>query len=602
MEVTLLRTQISQEEDVVLARQRAREVSRMLGFDHQDQTRIATAVSELARNAYQYAGSGRVDFSLNLGSNANFLVVKVLDRGPGIKNLDEVLSGNYKSPTGMGVGLVGAKRLVDVFSVLPREGGGTQITLQKLLPVSFENSPKRVQELAANLGRLERVKTYDEVALQNRELVTALEELGLKQQELNQINQELEDTNRGVVALYAELDQRAEELRRANSVKTRFLSNITHEFRSPLNSVKNLTGLLLDQVDGPLTEEQERQVRLIRKSVMSLSTMVDDLLDLAKVEAGKVPVRVEEFDLKDVFSSLRGLFRQAADSAVELVIEEPAELMPLQTDEGKVTQILRNFVSNALKYTERGSVVLTAEWSAPGEVRIAVRDSGIGIPEDARDAIFEEFVQVESRLQSKVKGTGLGLPLSRRLAELLGGRIDLESQVGEGSTFILTLPTHYVGPEEGLYVKSPSEPALAPAAPRPAREGRARVLLIDDQEQERYVVRSILASQYDCEIHEASSAHQGISRARELLPDLVVVDLVMPDLSGFEVIKRLRAGHETARIPVAVFSGKELSSGERDFLRDQQVAYFSKTETDEEALILGLEQLAKSIGLAPKQP
>ena len=599
MQVTLLRTQIAQEEDVVLARQRAREVSRMVGFDHQDQTRIATAISELARNAYQYASGGRVEFAIQAGSSASFLVVQVLDRGPGIKNLDEVLSGSYKSSTGMGVGLLGAKRLMDAFSVVPREGGGTQVTLRKLLPPSFTGTAKRLQELAENLGRLERVKTYDEVALQNRELIAAMEELELKQRELNQINQELEDTNRGVVALYAELDQRAEDLRRANSVKTRFLSNITHEFRSPLNSVKNLTSLLLDRVDGPLTEEQEKQVTLIRKSVLSLSTMVDDLLDLAKVEAGKVPVRVVDFDLKDVFSSLRGLFRASMESGVELVIEDPVEPMPLRTDEGKVTQILRNFMSNALKYTERGSVELRVERMGPELLRISVRDSGIGIPEESREAIFEEFVQVESRLQTKVKGTGLGLPLSRRLAELLGGKIELESRIGAGSTFVLSLPTVYDGPDEGDYVDS-HESVPIPVPSRIVPGARGRILLVDDQEQERYLIRSVLASQYDCEIHETSSALQGISRARELLPDLMVVDLSMPDLSGFEVIKRIRAGAETARIPLAVFSGKELSSGERDFLRDQNVSYFSKTETDEETLIQGLAELASRIGLRAK--
>jgi signal transduction histidine kinase len=599
MDAPLLRSQIVLEEDVVLARHRARELSRLLGFDHQDQTRIATALSELARNAFQYAGGGRVEFLLQVGSLNHLFVMRVTDKGPGIPNLDEVLSGSYRSRTGMGVGLLGAKRLMDVFHVGAVPGGGTQVTLKKLLPSSFKPTPERIQALSRDLARLDRVKTYDEVSIQNRELMKAMEELSEKQRELNQINRELEDTNRGVVALYAELDQRAEELRRANSVKTRFLSNITHEFRSPLNAVKNLTGLLLDHADGPLSSEQEHQVRLIRKSVESLSTMVDDLLDLAKVEAGKVPVRVEKFDLREVFSSLRGLFRLPAEHPVALHIEDPQEVIELETDEGKLTQILRNFVSNAIKYTEHGSITLTAR-AGEKHLELALRDTGIGIPEGSREAIFEEFTQVESRLQAKVKGTGLGLPLSRKLAELLGGHVYVESELGKGSTFVLSIPYRYEGPSEGEYISHPAARAPEQGPPRAAgggTPGSCRVLLIDDQERERYVIRSILASQYECEIHEDANPVSGLARARELKPALLVVDLVMPEMTGFQLVEEVRKDEALKNTAVVVFSGKELSGAEQEFLQKNGALVLSKVNTDEESLIEHLTDLASRIGL-----
>ena len=184
-----------------------------------------------------------------------------------------------------------------------------------------------------------------------------LDELRQRQEELARLNRELEDTNRGVVALYAELDERADHLRRADEVKTRFLSNMTHEFRTPLNSILALTRLLLDRVDGELTPEQERQVYFIRKSAENLSELVNDLLDLAKVEAGKIVVRPAEFEVRNLFGALRGMLRPLLlNTSVNLVFEEPDGIPPLHTDEGKVSQILRNFISNALKFTEQGEV------------------------------------------------------------------------------------------------------------------------------------------------------------------------------------------------------------------------------------------------------
>ncbi len=241
---------------------------------------------------------------------------------------------------------------------------------------------------------------------------------------MTRLNRELEDTNRGVVALYAELDERADHLRRADEVKTRFLSNMTHEFRTPLNSIQALTRLLLDRVDGELTTEQERQVHFIRKAAESLSELVNDLLDLAKVAAGKVVVRPAEFEVSDLFGALRGMLRPLLlGASVNLVFEEPETLPPLRTDEAKVSQILRNFISNAPKFTERGEVRVSARLEPGGaSVLFSVADTGIGIAPEDQATLFQEFAQIENPLQRKVKGTGLGLPLSKKLAELLGDR------------------------------------------------------------------------------------------------------------------------------------------------------------------------------------
>ncbi len=305
-------------------------------------------------------------------------------------------------------------------------------------------------EFDANGGVVQRIRLSARCSVHAGPLATAddsdhalalalLDDWCAREESLRHIGRELEDTNRGVVALYAELDDQADRLRRADEAKGRFLSNISHEFRTPLNAIGALARLLLDRVDGPLSVEQDKQVRFIRKAADDLREMVDDLLDLAKIDAGRIDLQLGPVQLEELWSALRGMMRPLVSSPrVELLLDPPPAV-PLVTDEAKLAQILRNLISNALKYTENGTVRLHAQ-PVGGELAIAVTDTGIGIDEAHRDAIFEEFVQVDSALQRRIKGTGLGLPLCRRLAQLLGGRLELESRPGEGSTFRLLLP------------------------------------------------------------------------------------------------------------------------------------------------------------------
>src|SRR5688572_8802649 len=233
----LLSVVIAREHDVVLARQRARQIAGALGFDVTEQTRIATAVSEIARNAYAYAGGGRASFVIEGRLAPQVLSVAVADKGPGIARLDEVLAGAYRSETGMGLGIIGARRLMDHFTV-DSGPAGTTVTLKKLLPARRSALTDRdVARLQQSLLAERPDGLVGEVQRQNQELLRTLDDLSARQEELVRLNRELEDTNRGVVALYAELDERADHLRRADELKTRFLSNMTHEFRTPVNSI-----------------------------------------------------------------------------------------------------------------------------------------------------------------------------------------------------------------------------------------------------------------------------------------------------------------------------------------------------------------------------
>ena len=252
---------------------------------------------------------------------------------------------------------------------------------------------------------------------------------------------ELEETNQGVLALYAELENQADQLREASDLKSRFLSYMSHEFRTPLGSILSIASLLSDELDGPLSPEQHKQVAFVSTAARELSDMVDDLLDLAKIEAGRISISPAWFDMFDLFSALRGMFRPIVDtSAVDLIFEEPAGLPRLYTDDQKLGQILRNFISNSLKFTQRGVVRVSAQLETEDSIRFAVTDTGIGIPQELHGALFEDFIQVDSPLQKRLRGTGLGLSLCKRFAELLGGRVGVDSEPGVGSTFYVVIP------------------------------------------------------------------------------------------------------------------------------------------------------------------
>ncbi|MFJ7005019.1 sensor histidine kinase [Pseudomonas putida] len=261
------------------------------------------------------------------------------------------------------------------------------------------------------------------------------------QAENQALRAELEDTNQGVLALYAELDSQAEQLRQASDLKSRFLSYMSHEFRTPLGSILSITSLLADEVDGPLSKEQQLQVAFINTATRELGDMVDDLLDLAKIEAGRITISPAWFDMLDLFAALRGMFRPIVDTgAVDLIFEEPQGLPKMYTDDKKLAQILRNFISNALKFTTRGEVRVSAQLLGNDQVRFAVSDTGIGIAPELLGGLFEDFAQVDSPLQKRLRGTGLGLSLCKRFAALLGGQVGVESRPGSGSCFFVILP------------------------------------------------------------------------------------------------------------------------------------------------------------------
>jgi len=564
MNARLLLVALEREPDIVLVRKRTRRVAELLGFDRQDQTRITTAVSELARNAFEYAGGGRAEFRVRDDAAAHVFEIVISDKGPGIADVDAVLSGSQPSEKGMGVGLRGAQRLMDAFHVESRPGLGTTVRVAKSLPARAPTiSRAALTRLGQALAADEPADPVEEIRRQNQEMLAQLQELQDRQEALTQLNQELQDTNRGVVALYAELDERADHLRRADELKSKFLSNMSHEFRTPLNSVLALSRLLLARTDGDLTPEQEKQVQFIRKSAESLTELVNDLLDLAKVEAGKTVVTPVDFSAEDLFGALRGMLRPLlVGDAVALIFEDAADVPALYTDEGKVSQILRNFLSNAIKFTENGEVRVwgTADPDAD-TVTFHVRDTGIGIAEEDLGVIFEEFGQVAHPMQSRVKGTGLGLPLSKRLAELLGGAINVQSALGQGSVFSLTVPRIFHAVE--VVETAEEEWAVDPT--------RVPVLVVDDDLADSFAVQRLLSgTRYQPIVARiVAAARRALERTQ---PAAVLLDVVLAGDESWRLILGLRQGETTGNIPIVVTSStgeerKALHLGADAYLR-----------------------------------
>jgi signal transduction histidine kinase/CheY-like chemotaxis protein len=557
---------VQREPDVVLARQRTRQLAMALGFDAQDQTRLATAVSELARNAYGYANGGKIAFEIEGQTAPQVFIIRISDEGPGIPHLKTILDGRYRSRTGMGLGIVGARRLVDQCDIQTGPNDGTTVVLKKMLP---RRAPlvtgARLSEIADLLAAQRPESAYDEVKRQNQELLQALSEAREREEELVRVNQELEDTNRGVVALYAELDERASHLRRADEVKTRFLSEMSHEFRTPLSSILALSGLLLDRADGALTSEQDKQVTFIRKSAEGLLDLVNDLLDLAKIEAGKIEVRPIEFAVPGLFSAVRGMLRPLlVGQMVNLVFEDVQDIPPLYGDESKVSQILRNFISNALKFTDRGEIRVTARLNPGAEtITFAVADTGIGIALEDQARIFEEFTQIESPIQHNVKGTGLGLPLCRKLAGLLGGQIDLVSQVGVGSTFSLTIPLCFVDPRHEVSADEAIEQTWQ------LDESRAAVLVVEDEPETNLIYEKYLRES-PFQMLAVSTIRQGREALRRCQPRAIILDLMLRGEDAWNWLAELKSNEQTRDIPVLIASavedpGKGLALGADDY-------------------------------------
>ncbi|WP_025808688.1 response regulator [Pseudomonas chlororaphis] len=531
--------------------------------------------------------------------------------------LDEVPADYFKVSSGLGEG-VPRSVLVVPTSDDDRVNGVIELGFLRALS---ERDVELLELIAGNIGtaieaaryrqRLQEVlaetqQLNEELQVQQEELKTANEELEeqsrvlkesqvhleSQQVELEQTNEQLAEQAQALAQqrdamdrkngelnqAQVQLQERAEELQRSSKYKSEFLANMSHELRTPLNSSLILAKLLAENPQENLSAEQVQFAESIYSAGNDLLNLINDILDISKVEAGKLEVRPENTSVARLVESLRGLFQPlTADKGLEFHVElQPGVPQRLFTDRQRVEQILKNLLSNAVKFTEKGQVSLSVSREPEAGIAFAVRDSGIGIAPEQQESIFEAFRQADGTTNRRYGGTGLGLSISRDLAALLGGSITVASEPGQGSVFTLVLPEHYV--ERVAEEQGELKPVAAPVAQAPSKPASVPAPLVpeveiprfaDDRDKAPFTTRCILVVEdeanfahilydlahelgYQCLV--AHGADEGYSLAEQFVPDAILLDMRLPDHSGLTVLQRLKAHATTRHIPVHVIS------------------------------------------------
>nr|WP_256737626.1 ATP-binding protein [Pseudomonas sp. dw_358] len=460
---------------------------------------------------------------------------------------------------------------------------GTEGTRIRALKVVFPPQPfpseKRIQEIRRQLQHEGASDPYVELQVRGSELLLTSSELHNKQQELEATNQELENTNKGVVALYSELEKASQELQEASDSKSRFFSNMTHEFRTPINIIENISKLLLKGADGELNPEQYKQVRFISSAAGELSDLVNELLDLAEAESGRMDIVPTRFSLADFTEQLRqftGALSMRYPSIAWQIAPVHSDVM-LDTDRNRLFQILRNLITNAFKYTPEGSVTVRCLLPDNETVEFLVEDSGVGISEDNQARIFEEFARVRIPGLAHVQGNGLGLPLAARLAALLRGEIQLHSEPGAGSRFTARIAREHH--QSAVDLQNLDLSGIT-------------VLVIDDNEADRYLVHHVLEP-FHAVVMESPTAAASIDKMHAIRPDIILLDLDLPDIYGADLLESMDWSLHSR---VLINTAKPLENAERDRLLGMCQGILLKTQPDyAEALLQHVQRLAGSL-------
>jgi signal transduction histidine kinase/HAMP domain-containing protein/ActR/RegA family two-component response regulator len=492
-----------------------------------------------------------------------------------------------------------------------------------VLPVLFEGSLKAVIELATfqdftpiHITFLEQlVQSIGVVfnmigaSMRTEELLQELQrsnsELGNRSRELEEKASELEIKNREIARASASLEEKARELARASKYKSDFLANMSHELRTPLNSLLILAKLLADNEEATLTSQQVEYARTICSSGHDLLSLINEILDLSKVEAGKVEVKPQDMLLSDLREFVSRSFEKVAEQKslgfqIHMAKETPSLI---HTDPLRLQQILKNLLSNAFKFTNNGQVTLSIQPVAPETVfqsetlqaadeiiSFAVIDTGIGIPEDKQRIVFEAFHQADASTSRTYGGTGLGLAISRELARLLGGEITLESEAGHGSTFTLFLPVRMLAPSSPLSLRrSDREIPVSRKSPQTALAGR-KVLVVDDDVRNAYAIRSLLERR-GMNVLLAEGARASLD-ALQKNPDvdLVLMDIMMPEIDGYDATRNIRAMESFKKLPIIALTSKAMV-GDREKVLEAGCTDFVPKPVDNDQLLAVMNRL-----------
>ena len=439
MSEPILTIAVACEMDVIASRQRARQIAAHCGFGQHDQARIATVVSELARNVASYAGEGRVGFSLAGAAGRRTLVVTVEDEGPGIDGLELLLAGEERAQRPGGSGLLAARRFMDECDIATGKSG-TRIVLTKMLPTSARAiSAEDIAQAVAGASVPSNV-ALSEANHQNRELTDALAALQERQDELVAVSKRLEQTNEQVEELNRLLNEKAASLISADRQKNEFLSLLSHELRGPLSAAA-MAAYMLKQ-NPAVTTQTASLSDLIDRQVSHMNRLVEDLLDVSRISRGMISIVIAEVDLRDVVSAAIEQLMPAAERKGQRVdVLLPTGPCTVEGDAIRLVQVVGNLLGNAIRYTGTGGHITLALEERDGAVALRVADNGQGIAAELLPHLFDLYVQAETSSERQHGGLGLGLALVKSLIELHGGTVTASSAgLGLGSSFDICLP------------------------------------------------------------------------------------------------------------------------------------------------------------------
>ena len=398
---------------------------------------------------------------------------------------------------------------------------------------------------------------------QNHELSTQGEELSIQADELTRQN--------------TELDTQKWELAEANRLKSAFLSNMSHELRTPLNSVIALAGVLNRRLAKAIPEEEYGYLEVIERNGKALLALINDILDLSRIEAGREDLSIGRFPVRQMVGEIVAMIEpQAAEKKIALVNEVPGDLPLLTSDQDKCRHILENLVGNAVKFTERGRVTITAEVLTGSSsvshfpFRISVKDTGIGIADSQLPRIFDEFRQADDSNARKYGGTGLGLAIAKKYALLLGGDIAVESVPGEGSTFTLRLPLSLTSETSGADVPPAIPSATRPLGRAPHFPSGKTILLVEDNEPAIIQLTDILEAE-GYRVQVAHNGQEALDQIEQALPVGIILDLMMPKVDGFQALQEIRGNERTAHLPVIILTAKHVTKKELSFLKSNHI-------------------------------
>jgi len=537
----ILSTPISSNLSLVAIRDRSRQVGELFGLDNLQRTRFITGISEIARNAVQFAGGGTLTFLVGDASaaiNMQCVVAQISDKGPGIENLDELLADVSLGGRSTNIGIPGSRRMVDGFFITSQAGQGTTVSLEMFLP---RDTPRlttaQLGGLVEQLTRRKAQTPVEELERQNRDMLLALEAL-------RRNKAELED---------------------ADARKNEFLAMLAHELRNPLSAI-SLSLELMQRSAEPMSDIQARTFAVVGRQTRHLSHMVNDLLDVSRVTRGKVELKTE---IVCIDTLIDGAVEMTAAETTRhghrVLVDCPSESILVRVDPGRLKQVFSNIIHNAARYTSQPDEIRVSVSADDSNVRVSISDRGIGIDASMLPRVFDLFAQASMGLGREDSGLGIGLTVVQRLVRDHGGSVTVESLgIGRGSTFVVELPrVHNAAPEVLETVVDESS-------------GYAqRILLVDDNQDSLQALEALLVMDgHAC--HIAVDGKTALSPELAFSPTVAVIDIGLPDMSGFDVAANLRERFASSPLTLIALSGYATAEFHKEAIEAGFDYYFAK--------------------------